>query len=83
MREDCIALGAHMGPYSGPRQGMERPYFGGSYHIGAHRRSLGHQPPESRLGLRFAVGDRLWCSGFGPRWPAKVESIEFEGPEAG
>ncbi|OLP87387.1 hypothetical protein AK812_SmicGene31395 [Symbiodinium microadriaticum] len=33
------------------------------------------------LGLRHAVGDRVWCSGYGPRWPAKVDMISFDGAE--
>ncbi|CAE7658653.1 unnamed protein product [Symbiodinium sp. CCMP2456] len=36
---------------------------------------------DARLGLRHAVGDRVWCSGYGPRWPAKVEMISFDGAE--
>lgn len=34
-----------------------------------------------RRRLRYQVGDLLWCSGFGPRWPARVASIGFDGPQ--
>ncbi|CAE7559511.1 unnamed protein product [Symbiodinium necroappetens] len=36
---------------------------------------------SAQLGLRHAVGDRVWCSGYGPRWPAKVDMISFDGAE--
>jgi len=36
---------------------------------------------SAQLGLRHAVGDRVWCSGYGPRWPAQVDMISFDGAE--
>lgn len=36
---------------------------------------------SKRFQLQFAVGDVVWCSGFGPRWPATVASIGFDGPQ--
>ena len=39
------------------------------------------KPSAVRLGLRHAVGDRVWCSGYGPRWPAQVDMISFDGAE--
>ncbi|CAE6973184.1 unnamed protein product [Symbiodinium sp. CCMP2592] len=38
---------------------------------------------SAQLGLRHAVGDRVWCSGYGPRWPAQVDMISFDGAEDG
>ncbi|CAK9040433.1 unnamed protein product [Durusdinium trenchii] len=34
-----------------------------------------------RRGLRFVVNDLVWCSGFGPRWPAEVAALGFDGPQ--
>ena len=34
-----------------------------------------------RRPLRYLVGDLLWCSGFGPRWPATLVAVGFLGSE--
>ncbi|CAE7399818.1 unnamed protein product [Symbiodinium natans] len=36
---------------------------------------------SEKFALRYVVGDRVWCSGYGPRWPAKVEVIAFDNAE--
>jgi len=34
-------------------------------------------------GLKFVSGQRVWCRGFGPIWPAQIEMISFSDKEDG
>lgn len=36
---------------------------------------------SAKRGLRFARGQRVWCRGFGPTWPARVAGLSFASPE--
>ncbi|CAJ1350350.1 unnamed protein product, partial [Effrenium voratum] len=36
---------------------------------------------SKRRRLRFGCGELVWCRGFGPKWPARVAAVGFDGPE--